>query len=125
MYIHIALTRLGTDSGAADLLITITWAAQANGVVTETFFKTLKRFSASVGIKFWRAVLDENVERLRENVENIRECVGVGGMAEPLKSAAPLSVPRRVKTICFNILQKIPVVTCFRGGPARPKDQRS
>ena len=27
---------------------------------------------------------------------------GVGGMAEPLKSAAPLSVPRRVKAMCFN-----------------------
>ena len=26
---------------------------------------------------------------------------GVGGMRGALKSAAPLSVPRRVKTICF------------------------
>ena len=29
---------------------------------------------------------------------------GVDGMAEPFKSAAPLSVPRRVKSIGFNIL---------------------
>ena len=35
--------------------------------------------------KIWRAVLDENAERNRENVENFRECVGVGGMAEPFK----------------------------------------
>ena len=38
-----------------------------------------------------RAVLDENVERLRENVEKFRECVGVGGMAEPFKFRADQS----------------------------------
>ena len=47
------------------------------------------------------------------------------GRPRPPKSAAPLSVPRRVKTICFNK----DVNTCcnmlYRGGPARPKDQRS
>ena len=32
---------------------------------------------------------------------------GVGGMAEPFKSAAPLSVLRRVKPMCFNILDLI------------------
>ena len=48
----------------------------------------------------------ENVEKLRENVEKLREHVGVGGMAEPFKSAAPLSVPRRVRPVWsrFNTL---------------------
>ena len=35
-------------------------------------------------------------------VADVVVAVGVGGMAEPFKSAAPLSVPRRVRTICFN-----------------------
>ena len=48
---------------------------------------------------------------------------GVGGMAEPLKSAAPLSVPRRVRSICFNKALN----TCcnyLRGAPRTPPTQR-
>ena len=41
---------------------------------------------------------------------------GVGGMAEPFKSAAPLSVLRRVKSMCFNILESnIPDLTTLGG----------
>ena len=42
--------------------------------------------------------------------------------AECRKSAAPLSVPRRVKPICFNYSINA-FITCFKGRPARPADK--
>ena len=45
--------------------------------------------------------------------------VGVGGMAELFKSAAPLSVPRRVKPICFIYCIKC-CYNMLKGGPAIP-----
>ncbi len=50
--------------------------------------------------------------------------------AELTKSAAPLSVPRRVKPIWMYDLNEILNVECHTecltsGGPSRPKDQRT
>ena len=49
----------------------------------------------------------------------MRRILGGFGEAQTLKSAAPLSVPRRVRPICFNIQDLIDLST-YRGGPGNP-----